>query len=96
MAVCPGMNLTMDLTRYFSLPSDLRVRFDAWLRAEHLIERKVIQLTLGEGVVTIERYAVDENNKIVCGGDDKALRTVETIAVLTRPPEDAMRWSPEL
>lgn len=98
MATSGGMNLTMDLTRYFSLPSDVRVRFDGWLKAEHLFDRHVVQLTLGEGTVTVERYATDGNGNCLCSDNNGFARVTETLAVMTLPPREAWdeyRWTPE-
>lgn len=80
MPTLDGLQLSIDVSRYFRLPSDVRVRFDAWLRAENLIDKKVVRLTLGEGKITVERWR-DEDGRLV--------DIIEEIPASSLPPQEA-------
>ncbi len=91
MARTGDLYLSIDVDHYYRLPPDVRVRFDGWLKAETLMERHVVRLTLGEGTVTIERPALNAEGQPYRGADGNIAMTVETIPVSSVPPADAFR-----
>lgn len=88
----PDMRLSIDLDQYLRLgliERGLKVRFDAWLRAEQLHDKKVVHLTLGEGHVVVERYAEDDKGRIQCDENGEAVKVVARYPVTTPPPAEA-------
>lgn len=88
MATTGPMHLTMDLARYWKLPPGVKAQFDGWLDAENLTERRVMHLTLTEGAVVIERFATDDEGKVLIE-DGEPVRVTETVPVSTLPPKEA-------
>lgn len=52
---------SIDLVRYWSLPHDVRVRFDEWLVSEQLADKAGVKLRLDdEGRVVVDCYEMDD------------------------------------
>lgn len=66
------------------------MRFDGWLEATGLKDRKVVELTLGEGYVTIQRILLDDDGIPVRNdAGDEFVLTTERVPVSTMPPREA-------
>lgn len=92
MARIAPMHVSIDVGRYYRLGEEVRVKFDGWLEAENLIDKRVTQLTLGEGWVTIERFATDAKGDLVIDEtpDGPSVRKVtERVRIGSMPPAEA-------
>lgn len=79
--------LTIDLARYTRLPFDVWCEFNRWLESEGLVDKHIVELTLGEGFVTVERHAVDdEGNRIVNESGDGVVTVTDRFPVSSLPP----------
>jgi len=85
MARLDGMALTIDLDHYLRLPRGVKARFDAWLDAETLIDKRIVVLTLAEGEVIVERDVIVERE----GEPSHAVREIARYPVRSLPPREA-------
>jgi hypothetical protein len=83
------VTLTLDMEGYRSLPFDVRSRFDAWLEAEGLLDKRIVELTPGEGEVRVRQIARDAGGDVIVKRADGNVELVfeqATYAISTLPP----------
>jgi hypothetical protein len=85
------MKFSIDVAEYYELPPGVRARFDGWLRAETLIDKKIVRLVLDEGAVHVERIAEGPDGRPYLDGDDEIAVEKATYFVRTPPPLEAFQ-----
>lgn len=82
--------LSIDVTRYLSLPPDVRVRFDCWLTTENLYNQTIVKLKLGEGRVVVERYDTDDRGRLRLDESGELVKVICEYPVSSLPPQEAL------